>query len=81
MPLLVPSWTGSDVPGPMVVQPAGRGGGVASEKGYSSFSKPGFPPQPPPVSTHVIITSNSSGKKKKTTTTAQHSMGKAKQIL
>lgn len=31
-PLSVPTWTGSDVPGPTVVQPAGRGDGVASKK-------------------------------------------------
>ena len=31
-PLWVPTWTGSDVSGPTVVQPAGRGDGVASKK-------------------------------------------------
>lgn len=56
-PLSVPTWTGSDVPGPTVVQPAGRGDGVASKKDITLNSLSlALPPQPPPVSTHIIIT-------------------------
>jgi hypothetical protein len=78
----VPTWTGSDVSGPTVVQPAGRGDGVASKKDITLNSLS--------LASHLSLYSLhphnynielSSYKKKKKKDTVQHFMGKAKQIL